>query len=353
MSSQPRSRPDSAYRPDPAPGAWDFVLKPLMRGTDRFKIFLDEKKPTVPHAPATQDMARIMSPEFLKEPERFYFRPPPASDVRVLNERNLRGRRVMEISFPSPAHTRWPENNTCYGYHVRLNDGRQHPALLILHGWGRKSLGIELWRMGLRLARHGIESLFLVMPYHIRRAPPGSWSGEYMISGDVVRTAESFQQTVAEVRAILPWLRQFSPVVGFFGMSLGGIIGHLAMTVEPFDAGITMLAAGNSAGVTWEGRMTRHVKADILRAGIDRRQLEQIWAVTNPTLLARHNKVQNLLMMGGRFDEIVLPKFTLELWEALGRPPIRWYPCAHYSSLFLLPSMVDEAAHFLLRSVAT
>ena len=331
----------------------DFLMRPLMRGTDRLKMFLDEKKPTVPHAPYTLDMSHIMSPEFLEEPERFYFRPAPAPDVRVLNERLLRGRTVSEIAFTSPVQTRWPENNTCYAYHVRLSDGRRHPALLILHGWGRKSLNIELWRVGLRLARQGIESLFLVMPYHIRRAPPGSWSGEFMISGDVVRTAESFQQTVAEVRAILPWLRQVSSGVGFFGMSLGGIIGHLAMTVEPFAVGITMLAAGNSAGVTWEGRMTRRVKADIRRAGIDRCQLEKIWAVTNPTLLARHNKVRNLLMMGGKFDEIVLPKFTLELWEALGRPPIKWYPCAHYSSFFYLSSAVDEAARFLLQHAST
>lgn len=169
-----------------------------------------------------------------------------------------------------------------------------------------------------------------------------------MVSGDVVRTAESFQQTVVEVRAILPWLRQFSPLVGFLGLSLGGIIGHLAMMVEPFAVGITLLAGGNSAGVTWEGRLTRHVRADIQRAGIDRTQLEKIWSVTNPTLLARHNKVKNLLMMAGKFDEIVSPKFTLELWEALGRPPLRWYPCAHYSALFFMGSMINDAARFFL-----
>jgi dienelactone hydrolase len=322
-----------------------------MRSVDRLKILLNSKKPTVPHAPYTREMGHIMSAKFLEDPVRFYFRPAPASDIRILSERNLRGRRVREITFPSPIQTRWPENNTCYGYHLRLNDGKAHPAFLILHGWGRRSLTVELWRVGLRLARHGVESLFLVMPFHLRRAPPGSWSGEYMISGDVVRTAECFQQTVAEVRAILPWLRQFSPAIGFFGMSLGGIIGHLAMTVEPFSAGVTMLASGNSAGVTWEGRMTRHVKADIQRAGIDRAQLEKIWAVTNPTLLASHNKVKNLMMMGGRFDEIVPPKFTVELWEALGRPSLRWFPCAHYSSFFFLGSMVDEAARFLLSSL--
>ena len=327
----------------------DILLRHLMRSVDRFKILLSGKRPSLPHAPYTWDMAHIMSDKFLEDPELFYFRPAPASDVRVLVERTLRGRRLTEIAFTSPIRTRWPENNTCYAYHLRLNDSQTHPAVIILHGWGRKSLAVELWRVGLGFARHGIESLFLVMRFHLRRAPPGSWSGEYMISGDVVRTAESFQQTVVEVRAILPWLRQFSPTVGFFGMSLGGIIGHLAMMVEPFPAGITMLASGNSAGVTWEGRMTRYVKADIERAGIDRSQLEKIWAITNPTLLARHNKVKNLLMMAGKSDEIVLPKFTLELWEALGCPPLHWYPCAHYSSFFFLGSMVDEAARFLKR----
>jgi dienelactone hydrolase len=255
---------------------------------------------------------------------------------------------VTEIAFPSPVRTRWRENNTAYGYHLRLGDGGPHPAFVILHGWGRKSLAVERWRIGLRLARRGIESLFLVMPFHLQRTPEGSWSGEFMISGDVVRTAESFQQTVAEVRSILPWLHERSSRVGFLGMSLGGIIGHLAMCVERFDAGVTMLSSGNSAGVTWEGRMTHYVRRDIERAGINREQLEKIWSVTNPTLLARHHQTPRLMMMAGRYDEIVPPKFTLELWEALARPPLRWYPCAHYSSFFFLGSMVDEAAQFLL-----
>jgi len=326
----------------------DILLRPLMRSVDRFKILLSDKKPSVPHAPYTCEMAHIMSESFLAHPELFYFRPAPAADVRVLSERALRSGRLTEIAFQSPIRTRWPENNTCYAYHLRLNDRLTHPAVVILHGWGRESLAVEFWRVGRGFARHGIETLFLVMPYHLRRAPAGSWSGEYMVSGDVVRTAEGFQQAVVELRAILPWLRQYSPTIGFFGMSLGGIIGHLAMTVEPFPAGITLLASGNSAGVTWEGRMTRHVRADIERAGIDRPQLERIWAITNPTLLARHNQVKNLLMMAGKFDEIVPPKFTLELWEALGRPPLRWYPCAHYSAFFFLSSIVDEAARFLL-----
>ena len=329
----------------------DLLLEPFARSVDRFKILMDGKKPTSPHAPYTRDMGHLMRPQYLEDPECFYFRPEPARDIKVLREGKLRGHRLTEIAFRSPVKTRWPQNNTCYAYHLRLSDGQRHPAAIVLHGWGRKSLAVELRRVGLGLARRGIESLFLVLPYHLRRAPLGGWSGEYMISGDVVRTAESFQQTVVEIRAILPWLRRFSSRIGFVGLSVGGIIGHLAMMVEPFDAGITLLAGGNSAGITWEGRLTRHVRADIERAGIDRAELEKIWLVTNPTPLARHNKVKNLLMIAGRFDEIVPPKFTLELWQALGRPPLRWYPCAHYSAFFFLGDMVEAAARFFLERV--
>ena len=123
------------------------------------------------------------------------------------------------------------------------------------------------------------------------------------------------------------------------------------MTVEPFPVGITFLAGGNSAGVTWEGRMTRYVRADIERAGITLPQLERIWSVTNPTLIARHNRVKKILMMAGKFDEIVLPKFTLELWEALGRPPLCWYPCAHYSSFFFLRWIINHAARFFVENI--
>jgi dienelactone hydrolase len=248
----------------------DLLYRLFTRSVDRFKIRISAKRPAHPHGPYTWEMGHIMSEAFLDDPEKFYYRPDPVTSVRVLNERPFGGRRLLELSFPSPMSTPWPENNTCYAYHLRIHDGQRHPALVILHGWGRRSLEIEFRRIGLGFARHGIESLFLVMPFHLRRAVPGSWSGEYMISGDVVRTAECFRQTVAEVRAILPWLHQHSPTVGFFGMRLGGIIGHLAMTVEPFPVGITLLAGGNSAGVTWEGRMTRYVRADIERAGRQR-----------------------------------------------------------------------------------
>jgi len=326
----------------------DILLKILAQSVDRAKMALSSRKrSSVRHRPYTTDYSPLTRPEYLDHPELFYRKPDPVKEVKVVRTERVKGFHHSYLTFPSPQQTPYPENNTAYGVYTTAEaSGPAEWALVVLHGWGREHFKIEK-KMCLTLAAQGISSLLLTLPFHQQRAPAGSWSGEYMVSGDVVRTAESFQQTIAEVQAMIPWLRQRSRRVGIFGMSLGGILAHLAMTVEPFDAGITLLAGGNSTNIVWEGRMTRYVREDIQRAGITREQLEQIWLATTPTNLAPWNLVKRLLMINGRFDEVVPVKYTLELWEALGKPPLKWYPCAHYTAYFFLRWILRDIVEFL------
>ncbi len=219
-------------------------------------------------------------------------------------------------------------------------------SMVILPGWARPHLQVEK-RWALRFARADIETLLLVLPFHLRRCPEGSWSGECMISGDVVRTARAFQQTVAEVRGLVPMLRERTDRVGIFGVSLGGIIAHLAMTVHRFDFGVSMIAGGQAAGITWRGILTNYVRRDIHRAGINLALLDKLWAPASPTRIARHNRTKPILMMAGKFDQIVPSRYAAELWEALGRPAMRWYPCGHYSAAFFVESMLDHVCTFI------
>lgn len=362
-----------------------FALKILAQSLDHIKIALSPKEGSVCHQPSTTDYAHLTRQEYLEHPELFYRKPPPIDRVEILKIEWVEGFKRSYLTFQSPHQTPWLENNTVYGIYTTSEVVKSNPptaensrsslegglegvtekkpslerelveklhrdsadwVLIVLHGWGRKHFEIEK-KMCLTLGKQGISTLLLTMPYHQQRAPAGSWSGEYMVSGDVVRTAESFQQTIAEIQAIVPWLRQRFQRVGIFGMSLGGIIAHLAMTVEPFDAGVTLLAGGNSARITWEGRMTQYVREEIQQAGITLEQLEQIWLATTPTNLASKNLVKKLLMINGQFDEVVPVRYTLELWEALGKPPIKWYPCAHYTAYFFLRWILRDIVEFL------
>ena len=45
------------------------------------------------------------------------------------------------------------------------------------------------------------------------------------------------------------------------------------------------------------------------------------------------------------YDQVVPPKFTVQLWESLGRPPIRWYPCAHVSFFLFLKRIIGDVVN--------
>ena len=86
----------------------DLLYRLFTRSVDRFKIRISAKRPVHAHAPYTWGMGHIMSEAFLDDPEKFYYRLDPATSVHVLNERSLEGRRLLELSFPSPMSTPWP-----------------------------------------------------------------------------------------------------------------------------------------------------------------------------------------------------------------------------------------------------
>lgn len=167
-----------------------------------------------------------------------------------------------------------------------------------------------------------------------------------MISGDVVRTEQSFRQVVAEVRAIIPWMENRYNRLGMLGISLGGVLAHLCMEFHTFHAGVTILGSGSNAALVWESIMTRYVKQDILLAGLSFEELDAVWSPSDPLRLAHFNRTANILMINGKYDRVVPPHLTTRLWEALGRPPIKWYPCAHYSSLLFIRNIMEDVVSF-------
>lgn len=125
------------------------------------------------------------------------------------------------------------------------------------------------------------------------------------------------------------------------------MMAHLAMAVEPFDGGITILAGGNTAGIIWDGIATKRVRDNIKNAGFNREEASHIYQIINPSVLARHNKTKNLFMINGLYDEVMPHRYTIELWEALGKPKIKWYPCAHISVVFFLKKVTKDMIQFV------
>ena len=314
---------------------------------DRFKILLGSRKiPTRFHAPP-KDLRVLLRSDYLRDLRRFY---PYLGQIQPqrLGERPLsEAVTVIEYRYRTPLPLGHENNHTGWLYEVRPRGRPPVICLVALHGWGRRNLSGEL-TFASRLAAAGVATVWPELPFHMRRTPPGTWSGECMISSDVLRTAYAFKQTVCEVRGLLPWLRERFGRAGIFGISLGGILAHLAMIVERFDCGISVLAGGESANITWHGLLTRYVRRDIERAGIDLPTLRRLWAAASPAKAAPQNRTWPILMIAGKFDQIVPTRTTMRLHRALGhRPVLRWLPCAHYSVAFFTNTLVREILNFL------
>jgi hypothetical protein len=56
-------------------------------------------------------------------------------------------------------------------------------------------------------------------------------------------------------------------------------------------------------------------------------------------------------MMNGLYDEVIPARFTNELWEALGRPKIKWYPCAHLNIKFFMKTVVKNMIQFIHETI--
>jgi fermentation-respiration switch protein FrsA (DUF1100 family) len=160
------------------------------------------------------------------------------------------------------------------------------------------------------------------------------------------------RQAVYDVRRAACWLAARPEVdakrLGVAGISLGGIVSALVAGVDPaISEGAFLLAGGDLSTILWgmpEG--TPH-RAAWLQSGRTREDLKTLTDPYDPLTYAQGLAGKRLLMIAGKVDEVVPPSSTLRLWEAAGRPAIRWYDCGHYSAVgFLLPGIRQTVDFF-------
>jgi dienelactone hydrolase len=254
------------------------------------------------------------------------------------------------LRFPSPIESPDAVNNTVHCEYFQPKGEGRRPAVVVLHILGAD---FALSRfMAARLADHGVAALFLKLPYYGERRPEGI--DRRMISMDLDRSRLTMQQGVCDVRRALAWLKgrpEVDPAkLGVTGISLGGIVSSLVAAVDPsVDRAVLLLAGGDLANILWNmpELEARRARERWIAAGLTPEKLAEITAPFDPITHAAGMKGKRVLMMAGRVDEVIPPTSTTALWEAAGRPPIRWMDCGHYSAAgYLLPA-IREAAEFL------
>lgn len=280
------------------------------------------------------------------------FTPSPHMELRVEED----GLIVERLSFDSPYESPYAVNNKVYVDLFTPKDDGFKAFLLFIHGLGitkRKKLLYSL--LPKRLARLGIKSAFLALPYHLERTPPGKSSALWFRDFNDVQTAAFFHQAVLDARATLKLLacgaRSYVA-----GISLGAMIAIITLAVEEsLKGGFLILGGGNLERIVWKGSVRLFMTEEGCGRGICHRlykiypeyleevkrrgswrdvELPKICFLFDPLTFAPFVKDKKITMINSLFDTVIPLKSAIELWRALGEPEIHWLPSTHGLTVF-------------------
>jgi pimeloyl-ACP methyl ester carboxylesterase len=250
----------------------------------------------------------------------------------------------IHFTFPSPRPCEFAENNVVHGrLYRRAQDWQKSPTLILLHGGGDfLNDRYRFPRMVPAIHRAGFNVATLQAPYHFQRRV------NRIETFDHLRVAEAFAQAVAEIRALTGCLLDRGcPAVALFGFSLGGWLAGLAATRDTRLKAIVLIAPG----VRRNYRATRGERIiwTSMRRALDKQKpareaLDQ--TLMNLTLSQPVVPKENILLIHGRYDLLVEPECTEELWQKWKQPEIWRLPHGHMSWMFA-PDMTGHVLDWL------
>jgi pimeloyl-ACP methyl ester carboxylesterase len=282
-------------------------------------------------------------------PDEFYAIPPDVP--RLEFSKSLLGLSALRdrFTFPSTLTSPHPENNIVHGQAHLHPKGAPYAALVIVHGHAMTNFAI-FERYARPAARAGLDVYYLSLPYHMQRAPHGTWSGQLSLNADVNGTAQAFRQGVKDLRSLITWIEceRGIPII-LLGVSLGAYTCCMTAVVDDRPATvISVLGGGSLAQLIWDGYQLNRSKSQLASRGVSSAQLEQYWKLIGPANWQPKIARDRILLMAGEYDPIVTPGNVNRLWRKWDHPALHWYPAGHGSISVYNRQVRSEILRFLV-----
>jgi dienelactone hydrolase len=244
--------------------------------------------------------------------------------------------RTHFLNFTSPVATPHPVNDTVSARWYPSKKPTKKAVVLLPHWNSKPHSYIALCKI---LARLGLSTLRLSLPYHDSRLPSDTQRSDYAVSSNIARTIDATRQAVIDTRCCVDWLEsQGYESFGIMGTSLGSCYAFLAsahderIKVNAFNHASTYFA-----DVVWTGQSTRHVKAGI-EPVLDVDRLRRAWGAISPMNYFEkfRNKQKKILVVYATYDLTFLPEYSRQVVEQFAAHGIdhqvKVLPCGHYST---------------------
>lgn len=242
-----------------------------------------------------------------------------AAEFYRVPEKLPNGLRAGRLDFASPVVTDRAENNR---FHLRVwpgPNGLKSPAMVMLHAlFSASELGYAHWAGVLN--RLGWTAVFYDLPYHFRRRPKGTWSGELIFGGNLIRSAEAIRQAVTEVRMVTRMLKEAgAPEVGLWGMSLGGWVAGLTLCQEPgLACGWLVQPIPDVATAIWDSEGGWVLRRQMEERGLNRERVEKLLPLVCPSWGKLQVAAERVLIVGGSHDSVAPPTKLRALAQGWG-----------------------------------
>lgn len=243
------------------------------------------------------------------------------------------------VSFPSLRQERWGTVTGLYFEPKGLKPGAKVPAAVVVHHLGGRFDAEVL--LAQHLASNGVAAFFLELPNYGKRQIEGTKQGFVRLGPEIA--SAGFQQAALDVIRASDFLRSRPEVkadqVGAVGVSLGAFVTAVAKGIDPRLRRTVLLLGGGGLDEMINSLKDSQELLDHL--GVSRHQLGAVFKNVDPVTFAERVHPADVLMVNGTKDKIVPPAATKKLWNAYGRPRIKWYEVNHYGLVNHLPEVLQ------------
>lgn len=274
----------------------------------------------------------------LEKPEAYHVTPPDLVDPEIRLQ-SVGGRRVEVLRFESgyappegePGRARWLGYDPCrdaWAYVLR-HPGPPRPWLICTNGYRMGHARLDVGIFSRFFERQGVNVLIPVLPLHGPRRI-GFQSGSGFLSVDVIDTLHAEAQAIWDTRRLLSWVRgQEAPVVGAFGLSLGGYTTALfASVAEGLACAIAGIPVTDLVRIIERHSATHQIQY-ACHKGYDFARIREILRVVSPLTLMPKVPLEGRLIFGATADRLVTPDHVRDLWRHWDEPELVWYAGGH------------------------
>jgi hypothetical protein len=235
-----------------------------------------------------------------------------------------------DFAFPSALVSPDEENNTVYVRTHAPERALHRPAVIVLHGL--MNLTTAAYHPFLRaIVEAGACAYILELPYHHRRTPRGSISGDLFHTSDLARTQRAVQQAVADVRLLARYLRgEGAPQIGVLGFSLGSWIGGLVACCEPdLDFAMLGMPPNNLNELVWRSALGAQLTRRFAAMGWSAETTAAFYSALDPLSYQPVLSPERIRLYAAEFDTLISLEQVYALQRAWSMPQVRTYPHGH------------------------